>query len=58
LDAYGVIHSFAGTGTGGFSGDGGPPNQAQLQGLRGVTVGLDGALYIVERSNYRIRKID
>lgn len=58
LDAYGVIHSFAGTGTGGFSGDGGPPSQAQLQGLRGVTVGLDGALYIVERSNYRIRKID
>ncbi len=54
----GIISTFAGNGTPGFSGDGGPATSAQLSGPAGVTVDSTGNLYIADQYNNRIRKVD
>lgn len=51
------IHTIAGTGTKGFSGDGGPAAKAQINDPFGLTRGPDGALYFCDTDNHRIRKI-
>ncbi|RKT19090.1 NHL repeat-containing protein [Streptomyces sp. 1114.5] len=51
------IATAAGTGTGGFAGDGGPAASAQLNYPLGVTVDSTGTLYIADYSNNRIRKV-
>ena len=57
VDATGTISTVAGTGrTGG--GDGGPAVQAQLHGPSGVAVDGAGNVFIADRYNYRIRKVD
>jgi uncharacterized protein (TIGR03437 family) len=53
----GVITTVAGNGASGYSGDNGPANSAQLYGPSGVAVDAAGNLYIVDRYNYRIRKV-
>jgi len=52
-----TIKSFAGTGVKGFSGDGGLATNAQLNSPMGITRGPDGALYICDSENHRIRKV-
>ncbi|MEI7436319.1 MAG: MBG domain-containing protein, partial [bacterium] len=53
----GIITTVAGTGTSGFSGDGGQATSAQLYGPVGVTVDSSGAIYVADYNNCRIRKI-
>jgi streptogramin lyase len=51
------ISTFAGTGVGGFSGDGGAASQAQMNNPYGIARGPDGALYICDMENHRIRRV-
>ena len=58
VDAVGIIHTVTGTGTGGFSGDGGLATSAKLSSPTGLAPGLTGDLYIADTGNYRIRHVD
>jgi sugar lactone lactonase YvrE len=58
VDTRGNITTIAGNGTAGFSGDGGAATSASLNLPSGVAVDSKGNLYIADRSNDRIRKID
>jgi DNA-binding beta-propeller fold protein YncE len=53
-----TVTTIAGTGVAGFSGDGGPGVQAQIANPYGLVIGPDGALYICEIDNHRIRRLD
>ena len=53
----GTITTIAGTGTKGYSGDGGPATSAQLAGPYGVAVDSANNVYIADSSNNRIRKV-
>lgn len=57
VDTNGVITTFAGTGVAGFTGDGGPAAQAQLNGPLGVCVAPSGAIYVNDEGNFRVREI-
>nr|MBC8284777.1 hypothetical protein [Nitrospinota bacterium] len=58
VDSRGIITTIAGTGTEGFSGDGGPATQAQLNHPSGIAFDGKGNLFFSDRSNERIRMID
>jgi sugar lactone lactonase YvrE len=58
VDNSGHISLVAGTGKGGFSGDGGPAVGAQFQTPRDIVFDDSGNLYVTDRGNNRIRKID
>ena len=58
VDSAGVITTVAGTGESGFSGDGGPAAAARLAFPREVAVDSAGNLFIADRGNHRIRKVD
>ena len=53
----GVISTIAGNGTRGFSGDGGPAVEARFGAGGRMTVGPDGALYLADTQNHRVRRI-
>src|SRR5436190_1623783 len=55
--ADGTLSVIAGTGTSGFSGDGGPAVSAQLNFPVGVAVDAAGNLFIADAENNRIRKV-
>ncbi|MDP3979820.1 MAG: hypothetical protein Q8Q33_00240 [Chlamydiota bacterium] len=52
-----LINNVAGTGTGGFLGDGGPATIARINRPIDLDVDLDGNLYLADQNNNRIRKI-
>jgi alpha-tubulin suppressor-like RCC1 family protein/sugar lactone lactonase YvrE len=54
----GSITTIAGTGVAGFSGDGGQATSAQFNLPLGLALDGAGALYVVDRSNKRVRKIN
>ncbi len=53
----GIITTVAGNGVRGFSGDGGPATAARLAFPSSVSVAADGAFYIADFSNVRIRRV-
>jgi sugar lactone lactonase YvrE len=55
--ATGVLTPVAGTGAGGFSGDGGPATSATLNNPSHMTFDAAGNLYFADAVNARIRKI-
>ena len=57
IDANGTISTIAGTGTGDFSGDGGPATQATLNNPAGIRISTASAIFVADKSNYRVRKI-
>jgi hypothetical protein len=58
LDTSGWVTTAGGTGTGGYNGDGIPATSAQLKKPRSVCVAPSGNMYIADRDNHRIRKVD
>lgn len=66
LEPNGTIHTFAGTGTPGGTGDGGPAIEAQLNGPKGqsappasrIAIDARNRIYIADTGNHRIRLID
>jgi uncharacterized protein (TIGR03437 family) len=52
----GVVTTVAGTGTQGFSGDGGPAINAMLS-ADGLAVDAAGNLYVADADNHRVRKV-
>ena len=57
VDPNGIITTVAGTGTAGFSGDGGPATAAQLNLPYGLAADAAGYLYIADLGNNRVRRI-
>ncbi len=53
----GLIRTFAGTGTAGNGGDGGPAAQAQLDMPQGLAVDSTGNVYIADTLNHRVRRV-
>ena len=56
--ATGVIATIGGTGAEGYSGDGGPATEATFNQPYSLQVDGNGDVYVVDRLNYVIRKID
>jgi DNA-binding beta-propeller fold protein YncE len=54
----GIITTIAGSGRNGFSGDGGPATEAQLDEPYGLALDAGGNLYVADRLNARVRRID
>ncbi len=57
VQATGTIITVAGTGTTGYSGDGGAATAAQLNGPHGVAVDASGDLFIADTGNNAIREV-
>lgn len=53
-----LISTVAGTGTAGYSGDGGPATDARLFAPVDVAVAADGTLFIADTSNGCVRRVD
>lgn len=53
-----IISTVAGTGTPGFSGDGGPATKGALNQPHSIQFDRNGDLYICDILNHRIRKVD
>lgn len=56
--ATAVITTIAGTRESGFAGDGGPASQARLNQPYGIVIDRSGNLYVADRLNGRVRRID
>jgi len=55
--SVGVFVTFAGTGAGRHSGDGGPAMEASVFGARAVAATGDGTVYILERQGSTLRRV-
>jgi hypothetical protein len=57
VSATGTITTVVGTGGWGFSGDGGPATNAQINSVEDVTQTPDGGLLIADTGNNRVRRV-
>lgn len=57
INPLGVINTFAGIGTSGFTGDSGPANASRIAGPLDVTGDEAGNIYIADSNNHRIRRV-
>jgi hypothetical protein len=57
VNTSGIISTYAGTGTGGYSGDSGPATAAQLYHTDYLITDVADNLYIDDNANHRIRKV-
>jgi sugar lactone lactonase YvrE len=55
---HGSLSTIAGTGKAGFGGDGGPALEARFNRPYGLAIDHDGNVYVSDRMNNRVRKID
>ncbi len=53
-----LLSTVAGDGTEGFSGDNGPATAASLDAPASIAVGANGALYLADTHNHRVRRVD
>ena len=58
VDTSGIIHTFAGNGNSGYTGDGGPATSAELNQPAGLTIDSAGNIYIADTFNNAIRMVD
>ena len=58
VDANGVMHTLAGTGEFGYTGDGGPAVEATWGGPKAIRCDHAGNLLVVDTENHAIRRID
>ena len=58
IDSAGFVSTIAGTGRRGFTGDGGPATSASLDLPSSVALDAAGNLYVADRGNHRVRRID
>ncbi|MDE0709490.1 MAG: hypothetical protein OXH89_03565, partial [bacterium] len=58
LEPDGQVITFAGVGTKGYSGDGGPAKEAQFGYISSLVFDPEGGLLVADNSNSRIRRID
>lgn len=57
IDSAHIIHTVAGLGVSGYSGDGGPATAAKINNPEGVAIDHCDNLYISDEANNRIRKV-
>ncbi len=58
VNTAGIITTFAGTGALGFLGNGGPATAATFDGISDIAFDAAGNLYIADRNNYVVRKVN
>ena len=58
ISTTGIISTVAGTGSSGFSGDGGLATRATLYGVAAVTLDSTGSIFIADNGNNVIRKVN
>jgi sugar lactone lactonase YvrE len=58
VDGAGIITTVVGTGVGGYSGDGGPATDAQINQPSALAITASGFLFIADKNNHRIRRVD
>ncbi len=56
--AGGVMATYAGNGTFGFSGDGGPAISASTNAVFGLALDAQSNLFLADRDNFRVRRVD
>ncbi len=54
----GTLAHIAGSGKRGFTGDGGSAKAATFDGPKGIALGPDGNVYVMDTENHAVRKID